>query len=252
MPPLYHPITRAAEVSKYILNGNKRKYYRIYRAGQWYGGIATADCCGCNLKCVFCWSNFPRDNPEKCGKFYTPKEVFNSLISCAKKYRYNQLRISGNEVTLAKEHLLELLKLVDKTNFRFIIETNGTLLNKEYVKELSHFRNICVRISFKGTNREEFSILTGAEPLGFDLQLSALENCMSYNIDCWPAVVISFSTAENYRKFRKTIAKINNKLVNKIEEEVIFLLPHIEKRLQEAKIKPIVYENMDFAKCKEN
>jgi uncharacterized Fe-S cluster-containing radical SAM superfamily protein len=22
--------------------------------GRWYGGIATADCVGCNLRCVFC------------------------------------------------------------------------------------------------------------------------------------------------------------------------------------------------------
>jgi uncharacterized Fe-S cluster-containing radical SAM superfamily protein len=251
MTHLYHPITKAKEISKYILDGDRRKYYRISRAGLWYGGIATADCCGCNLKCIFCWSNFPRDNPEKCGKFYTPEEVFSSLVSCAKRHGYQRLRISGNEVTLAKEHLLRLLKLVDKTDYQFIIETNGTLLDKEYVKELHYFKNIHVRISFKGTNREEFSMLTGAEPLGFDLQLNALENCISYGIKCWPAVVISFSTVENYHKFRKTIAEIDKKLMNEIEEEVIFLLPHIEKRLQEAKIKPLIYENIGFAKCKE-
>jgi uncharacterized Fe-S cluster-containing radical SAM superfamily protein len=31
-----------------ICKGNKRKYYR-FRAGRFYGGIATADCMGCNM-----------------------------------------------------------------------------------------------------------------------------------------------------------------------------------------------------------
>lgn len=248
---MYDPIIRAKEISEKVVNGNRRRYYRLARGGMWYGGIATADCCGCNLNCVFCWSNFPRDNPDKCGKFYTPEEVFRFLILCAKRNGYNQLRISGNEVTIAREHLLELLSLVDKTDYQFIIETNGTLIDKEYAKDLNRFNNIYVRISFKGTNPDEFSKLTGAEPYGFNLQLYALENLISYGVNCWPCVVISFSPEENYNKFKKTIASISKKLVDEIETETIFLLPHIKKRLDEAGIKPLIYEDIDSAKKKE-
>ncbi|MEM4889814.1 MAG: molybdenum cofactor biosynthesis protein MoaA, partial [Thermosphaera sp.] len=33
----------------------ERRYYR-FRGGRWYGGIATGDVVGCNLRCKFCWS----------------------------------------------------------------------------------------------------------------------------------------------------------------------------------------------------
>jgi uncharacterized Fe-S cluster-containing radical SAM superfamily protein len=170
------PVKRASGLNRDIIHGSKRRYYRRVRGGQWYGGIATSDCCGCNLNCVFCWSNYPRDHPVKCGKFYSPEDIFHALTSLARRKHYTQLRISGNEVTIAKEHLIKLLSLIDKTRYKFIVETNGTLIDKIYAKELSSFKSIYVRISFKGTNQEEFSKLTGAIPQGFDLQLQALEN----------------------------------------------------------------------------
>lgn len=200
---MYNPITKAEEIRQKVVNGNLRRYYRIAHGGMWYGGIATADCYSYNLNCVFCWSNYPRDNPDKCGRFYTPKEVFNSLIFCAKRKGYNQLRVSGNEVTIAKEYSLELLMLVDKTDYMFIIETNGTLIGKKYAKELGQFKNIYVRICFKGINPDEFLRLTGAVPEGFDLQLQALENLLYFNINCLPSGVISFSPHENYQELKK-------------------------------------------------
>ena len=248
---MYNPIDTAKEIKEKVVDGERRRYYRISRPGMWYGGIATADCCGCNLKCIFCWSNFPRDNPDKCGRFFAPEEIFYSLISCARRKGYQQLRISGNEVTIAKEHLLKLLKLVEKTDFRFIIETNGTLIDNDYAKELSGFKNAYVRISFKGTNPEEFSMLTGANPEGFNLQLKAVENLLRYGVNSWASVVVSFSPRGNLNNFRKTIKEISSKAASEIEEETIFLLPHIKKRLSEAGIKLITYEDIDSAKAKE-
>lgn len=242
---MFDPIQVANELKEKVTEGNKRRYYRLARGGNWYGGISTADCCGCNLRCVFCWSNFPRDNPDKCGKFYSPSEVFNALISCAKLRGYKQLRISGNEPTIAKEHLLELLTLVDKTDYTFILETNGTLIDRDFAKALSKFHNLVVRVSIKGTTPEEFSRLTGAVKEGFELQIRALENLIEADVECWPAIVLSFSPAENYQKLKKLIKGISPKI--EIEEEQIFLLPHIERRLKEAGIKPFYSETMEEA-----
>lgn len=246
---MFNPVEKAEEIKAKVVTDRKRRYYRVARPGKWYGGIATADCCGCNLRCVFCWSNFPRDNPDKCGRFYSAEEIFNSLITCAKKKGYRQIRLSGNEPTLAKEHLLELLTLIDKTDYQFILETNGTLLDKDFVQELKKFHNLQVRVSIKGTNPEEFSLLTGASREGFNLQIEALRNLLFFGIECWPAVVLSFSPEENYQKFKKLIKEISPKL--EIEEEYIFLLPHIEKRLAQAGIKPIICETLTQALKKE-
>lgn len=234
---MFNPVDYAEIIRRKIVRDSTRKYYRLSRKGKWYGGIATSDCLGCNLKCVFCWSGFPRDHLEKFNKFYEPEEVANSLISCAQKYGYSQIRISGNEPTMGKEHLLKILEIIDKTPYQFILETNGTLINKEYAKDLSQFTNLKVRVSLKGTNCLEFSRLTGADSEGFNLQLEALRNLFAFKVDCWPAVMLSFSTDKNFRKLEERIEKINPIVVEKIEREYVFLYPSVRKRLAEARIK---------------
>ena len=45
----------AETIAKIVSKGRNRKYYR-FRQAPFYGGVATADCVGCCLKCIFCWS----------------------------------------------------------------------------------------------------------------------------------------------------------------------------------------------------
>jgi uncharacterized Fe-S cluster-containing radical SAM superfamily protein len=230
----------AEETAKTVVRGDLRKYYRTARGGQWYGGIATADCCGCNLRCVFCWSGAPRDNPQTIGKFYSPEHIFNKLVSCAAKFGYNQLRVSGNEPTIGRLHLLRLLELIDQTNYRFILESNGTLINAEYAKQLSNFKRIHVRISLKGTNNQEFSNLTKAEGWAFDLQLNALRHLLDAGVSCHPAVMLSFSPKKNLVKLKAKLQEIDASLAKDVEEEYVFLYPHVVHRLKSAGIKPII------------
>jgi len=235
---LYDPLRLAREIEGIVATGALRKYYRTARAGRWYGGIATADCCGCCLKCVFCWSGAPRDHPETIGKFYSPEHVFNKLTACAEKFGYKQLRVSGNEPTMGKEHLFKLLELIDGTHYRFILESNGVLINSEHAKRLSEFKRVHVRISLKGTNREEFSLLTGAVPEAFDLQLEALRNLVDAGVSCHPAVMLSFSSEKNFEGLKHRLREINPSLVDEVEKEYVFLYPNVVERLNKAGIKP--------------
>jgi uncharacterized Fe-S cluster-containing radical SAM superfamily protein len=237
---VYDPTRLARETEKIIARGDLRKYYRTARAGQWYGGIATADCCGCNLKCIFCWSGAPRDNPQRIGKFYSPEHIFNKLVSCAEKFGYSQLRVSGNEPTISKLHLLRLLELIDQTRYKFVLESNGILINGEYANQLSKFRCIHVRISLKGTNREEFSLLTKAEGHAFDLQLNALKYLLNAGVSCHPAVMLSFSSKKNFTKLKAQLQEIDTALAREVEEEYVFLYPHVVQRLKNAGIEPII------------
>ena len=239
---LFDPLQLTKDMEKIVVQGELRKYYRISRPGRWYGGIASADCCGCNLRCVFCWSGAPRDNPERMGKFYSAQQIFESLKACADKYGYELLRISGNEPTIGKEHLLKLLELIEKTSYKFILETNGILIGHDanYVRQLSSFRCVHVRVSIKGTNREEFSRLTGSVPEAFDLQLRALENLIDDGVSCHPAVMLSFTPEDNFNKFVNRVREIDPRLADDIEEEYVFMYPHVSMRLRMAGIKPIV------------
>ena len=222
-----------------ICKGKARKYYR-FRFARFYGGIATADCVGCNLRCVFCWSNFPRDNPARTGFFLTPEEVFEGLRKVARRMGYRLMRVSGNEPTIGREHLLRLLDLVDQTNYTFILETNGILIghDKSYARDLAKYRCLHVRVSIKATTPQQFSQLTGAIPEGFELQLKALEHLVDTGVPCHPAVMLSFSTKDEFKQLVARIIEIEPSLLREIEAEYVFLYPHVAERLKKAGIKP--------------
>ncbi|MFQ5711119.1 MAG: radical SAM protein [Candidatus Geothermarchaeales archaeon] len=244
---LFDPVRLAEETERLVVRGELKKYYRTSRPGRWYRGIATADCCGCCLRCVFCWSGVPRDQPEKVGKFYTPRHIFKKLDACARKFGYKRVRVSGNEPTIGKRHLLELLELVDQTGLRFILESNGILIghDKDYAKQLGRFRSVYVRISIKGTNSEEFARLTGAVPGSFSLQLEALRNLLDAGVPCWPAVMLSFSPEENFRGLLVKLGEIDHSLVENVEEEYCFMYPHVAERLENARIQPRIAYSPD-------
>lgn len=164
---------------------------------------------------------------EKCGSFYSPEAVARKLIAIAKKKKLRQLRISGNEPTLCRKHLIRVLELIPE-NYLFILETNGILIGNDitYAQELSKFSNLYVRVSLKGANEEEFSRLTGAIREGFQLQLGALENLTKYKVNVHPACMVSFSTPENITSLRKRLTAINQKFGN-FEVEELILYPSV-------------------------
>jgi uncharacterized Fe-S cluster-containing radical SAM superfamily protein len=229
----YDPIQRAEETARIVCRGNQRRYYR-FRAARFYGGIGTADCLGCCLHCLFCWSWDKVMRPGRYGKLYSPQQVAGKLITIAQKKRFRQVRISGNEPTIARDHLVQVLEQIPG-NIRFILETNGILTGHDptYARDLSRFGNLYVRVSIKGTGEAEFSRLTGAEPSSFGLQLAALENLVRFNVTTHPAVMVSFSSPENINAFRKRLKQIHEDFEDfEVEELVLYLT--VEERLLKA------------------
>ena len=229
------PIALAEEAGKIVGSGEKRKYYR-FRPAFYYGGIATADCVGCCLKCLFCWSWHIVTQPEKTGRFYSPEEVARNLVSIARKKGFHQVRISGNEPTLHRSHLLKVLELIPK-EIRFILETNGILIgyDSSYAKDLSRFPHLYVRVSLKGACPEDFTRLTKAKPEGFHYQLKALEHLVEEGVDCFPAVMANFSLQEEIKKLRQRLKGIRSDFED-FEEEELILYPFVEENLKKAGI----------------
>jgi len=229
------PIEFAEKVGQVIGSGEKRKYYR-FRPAPYYGGIATADCVGCCLKCLFCWSWHITVQPEKVGRFYSPEEVARNLSAIARKKGFHQVRISGNEPTLHRSHLMSVLQLLPE-EIRFILETNGILIGHDasYAKDLSGFSNLYVRVSLKGACPGDFARLTGAKPEGFDLQLSALENLVEEGVDCFPAVMTNFSEPKEVQQLRQRLKEIRPDFAD-FEEEELILYPFVKENLQKTGI----------------
>jgi uncharacterized Fe-S cluster-containing radical SAM superfamily protein len=225
------PILRAKEVGRIVCKNSRRKYYR-FRATRFYGGISTADCVGCNLLCKFCWAWNIVTKPDRVGKFYSPKEVVQKLTGIADKNGFTRLRVSGNEPTICRGHLIELLGLVPE-KYQFILETNGLLIGRYpgYAKELAGFPNLHVRVSLKGTNAGEFAGLTGAEPEAFELQLKALENLKKAGVQCH-AAIIELAKAD-LDGLRKRLAGVSPSLAD-VEVEPLILYPAVKKRLEKA------------------
>jgi uncharacterized Fe-S cluster-containing radical SAM superfamily protein len=226
---MYNPIEVTKIMETIVVKNNLKKYYRFRPTG-FYGGIATADTVGCNLRCKFCWSSNSVWNAKGTGEFYSPEEVARTLESIAKTKGYHQLRISGGEPTIGKHHLLEVLDTIS-TKFLFILETNGILLgyDKQYVEALSRFKHLHVRVCLKGADPEEFSFLTGAMN-GFDYQLKALhylqEKHMNFNI-----AIVSIDAGKKKQLYLKLKEMhLENVMV---EEEEIKLYPMVRKRLQQ-------------------
>ncbi len=229
----YDPVQRAEEVARVVCRDDLRKYYR-FRPARFYGGIATADCVGCCLLCRFCWSWREVVRPESCGRFYSPQEVARRLTSIARKKRFDRVRISGNEPTLGRDHLLQVLELLPR-DIEFILETNGILLghDRTYAEDLARFENLSVRISLKGTKEEEFSALTGAESTGFTLQLQGLENLSRAGVAVDAAVMVSFSPKENILALRNRLRAIDSSFGD-MEIEELALYGDVEERLKRA------------------
>jgi uncharacterized Fe-S cluster-containing radical SAM superfamily protein len=189
------------------------------------------------LKCLFCWSWHIIVQPEKIGRFYSPEEVVRNLLSIVRKKGFNQARISGNEPTLHRSHLLQVLQLIPK-EIHFILETNGVLIGHDptYAKDLSRFSNLYVRVSLKGACPEDFARLTGVKPEGFTLQLKALENLLEEGVDCFPAVMANFSSQEEIRTLSQKLKEIRPDFAN-FEEEELILYPFVMDHLQKAGLK---------------
>ncbi len=223
---MYDPAELSKKIENIVINENWKKYYR-FRATGFYGGIATADVVGCNLRCKFCWSSNSVWNAKNTGKFYSSRQVADALHEIARSKGYTKVRVSGGEPTIGRKHLIVLLDNISP-EFLFILETNGILLgaDKSYVKELSRFRNLHVRVCLKGCNSEEFSMLTGAEK-GFEYQIKALENLRDKRVSFNIALV----SAKNEKK--QLFDRLNEMGLGNImvEEEKITLYPHVRKRL---------------------
>jgi uncharacterized Fe-S cluster-containing radical SAM superfamily protein len=234
--------------------GLERKYTDFYSVPV-YGGIATGYAAGCCLRCVYCWSNWSRDFPEKFGEFYSPKKVVQRLFKAAEdgitysKYwrrripKINKLRLSGCEPTIGRKHLLSVLKLVKDSKYPlFILETNGILfgVDRSYVKELVPFaEKLYVRVSFKAGTPEGFNRRTGAIGEYYDLPFRALRYLLDEGVYARAAAMTDPRIMPEVERkiLKEKLAEIDPSIAGNLEEEKIDTYDTTIKRLNAAKIK---------------
>ncbi len=213
-----------------VCKDSSRKYYR-FRGGRFYGGISAADCVGCIFDCVFCWSYKPRCNPDTIGKFYSSKHVVEKLLEIARKNHYNKVRITGNEPTLCREHLLEVLEYIPN-DILFILETNGILLDEDYTKALKPFKqHLHVRVSLKGVTEEQFFFITAMAGRFLEFQFKALQHLIVQGISCNAAIMSELLDEEKLLILLEKLKSIDLNLAKNLEMEGLIMYPFIEDEL---------------------
>jgi len=154
--------------------------------------------------------------------------VHEKLKDIAKKANVRKCRLSSCEPTLCKDHLLALLELVeDDPWFKlFILETNGILfgMDKDYVRSLTKFSKVYVRISLKAGTPEQFSKKTGAVPEAFELPFNAIRYLMEYEIPFHVAAMSldpRIMSHEERMALISKLADIDVKILLNLEEEIV-------------------------------
>jgi uncharacterized Fe-S cluster-containing radical SAM superfamily protein len=233
----FNPIDRAREAEKLVMQENRRRYHR-FRAAPYYGGIATADAVGCPFLCAYCW-NYERNlRPERHGKFYSPKEVADNLISIARKKGYHLYRITGSEPILGEvslSHFIEVKKLVSVADHtaRFILETNGLMLgyHPEFIERLDP-QGLMVRVAIKGVDEESFELITEAQRSFFEYPLKAVKLLQDRGIEVWPALMGDLFDDKEILKLKDRLKRIGITSDLEIEylERYPFVMEHLKRR----------------------
>jgi uncharacterized Fe-S cluster-containing radical SAM superfamily protein len=237
----FDPVELASRTEEIVCRGDSRKYTKFRRVGV-YGGIATGYTCGCCMRCVFCWVDRSRDFPEQHGEFHSPESAFRRLSRVAHRAGVDQLRVSGAEPTLGKQHLLRLLEIVEKSPFRlFILETNGILLgaDQEYARQIAPFKKVHTRVSLKAGTPEAFARKTGATLESFELPLRGIVKLLEAGADFHVASMTADSrivSRQERLNLLQRLAAIDPSLIRNLEEEAVHPYPAALRRLQHARL----------------
>jgi len=238
----YDPIALATATEKVVVDGNRRKYVQLGRPLRFYGGTTSATEVGCNLRCKFCFSDKPVWKPKATGKFYSPQQVFDGLVKTAQKHGHKLISASASEGTLGREHLHELLALVEQSEYIYILETNGMTLgaDEEFAKSLAKYKKLHVRVSIKGTSAEEYHKLTGAKPDSYRLPFLGLRHLIDAGVSCNACVMVSFSDDEGIKNVKQKLVETHAGILKSLELEEITLFPKVAERLKRENLIPTV------------
>ena len=158
------------------------------------------------------------------------REVVENIVKLARKYGVYKARISCCEPTICKDHLLQVLEIIERISDikLFILETNGILFgtDRDFVKEVLKFSKVYVRLSLKAGTPEGFTWRTGAIPQAYELPFKAIEYFVEEGVSLKRFHVAAMTdprimSEEERRLIIERLWKIDPKLAINLEEEVV-------------------------------
>ena len=180
---------------------------------------------GCNLRCGACfaaaysWEEKFRGN-RRVKADITIEQIFNDFkqtIVPDNYKRFNWLRILGGEPLYNDEYIDYLfdvlMKISKKNSTKFnngiIIQTNGihigmgntSLLSKRLIElyEINQDIIVAIEVSIKGTNPEEFILITRSDSGLFNYNIKAFENLINLDVpNLRPVIIAGYGISESH------------------------------------------------------
>ncbi|MEM2390869.1 MAG: radical SAM protein [Candidatus Korarchaeota archaeon] len=181
---------------------------------------------GCNLRCRTC-QNFTITY-RSLGKPMTPQEAAELLTKTRRRYGVDRLAISGGEPTLNRAWLVrffkELKRLNPDTKARLHLDTNTTLLTRDYIDELVNAGVTDIGPDLKAYTLETFKKITNITDDTYARKyLETSWDAVKYMVDnYYPDTLFVgigipynrefYKDLEELAKFGEAIARINPEL----------------------------------------
>ncbi len=183
-----------------------KKFTSGYNSSQNDLNITISMTEGCNFNCIYCSQQLRRKANN------ISKEVLDQIlliINNIKKRQNVNIFFFGGEPLLQKDKIIyfvdKITKLVDSNNLNFFIETNGYLLDKEFIKHIPNL-TLTVTLSLKNDHDKKRVMMDGSKT--FEVIYKKLKKIkdfcrltLRYNVDDK-----NLSMVEQFLKF----VKINN------------------------------------------
>jgi len=160
---------------------------------------------GCNLRCPTCQNYFVTYNSSV--KPMTPQEAAKILTSIRHYYHVDRMAISGGEPTINRRWLIQFFKELRKLNkdekARFHLDTNATILTKDYIDELILDAGITdIGPDLKGLRVETFQLITNIEDRELaEKYLNTEWNAVKYIADNYYPERVFMGVGIPYNKF---------------------------------------------------
>lgn len=201
----------------------------------------------CNQHCLHCYNNSASNNLEYNEMLSLDewKEVAHKLVEIG----VVQVIISGGEPFVFGDGVFEIMDILHDGGVKFVVISNGMLINEERAEKLKKYRYDWFQISIDGASPETHNRMRGVE--SWDLAVNATYQLKKANI---PFVIAHAVTKVNYHEVEEMVnlayqlgakrlvtspyelvgrAILNNDELQLSEEEFINIYKILEKKMLE-------------------
>jgi len=172
----------------------------------------------CNQKCIFC----NRPPTREYGKSGTTeiKDIKKRIDELSEDWKIKRIIFTGGEPLLHPK-LSDVISYAKKYGFKVEVQTNGTLLNKEKIKELKEARLDIINFAFHSHKKEISDKLRGVD-FGFE---KIIENIKFANEWGFEIHIIHVINSLNYKDTPEFIDFVEKMNLNNIYLNLSIVVP---------------------------